>query len=53
MPQHFKDNGWLTLGGGKTYHPGRPPNWDEPYSWSQERNYFPFAERGRFPSDFA
>lgn len=44
MPEHFKKSGWITLGGGKTYHPNRPTNWDEPYSWSQDRPYFPFAE---------
>lgn len=46
LPQHFKNNGYLTLGGGKTYHPGRPKDWDEPLSWSQDRPYFPFAEPG-------
>ena len=23
LPGHFKDNGYLTLGGGKTFHPGK------------------------------
>ena len=39
FPQHFKERGYLTLGGGKTFHPGRPPNWDQPYvttvAWRQ------------------
>ena len=43
MPQHFKNSGWLTLGGGKTFHPSHPKNWDEPKSWSQDLPYFPFA----------
>ena len=45
MPQHFKEAGFLTLGGGKTYHPKHPKNWDEPASWSQvaEQPYFPYA----------
>jgi len=46
MPEYFKQNGYITLGGGKTYHPGLPPNYDEPLSWSQELPYFPFNEVG-------
>ena len=42
LPEHFKNNGFTTLGGGKTYHPGSPPDWDEPKSWSQDQPYFPF-----------
>jgi iduronate 2-sulfatase len=42
-PEHFKNNDWLTLGGGKTFHPNHPKNWDEPKSWSQDLPYFPFA----------
>ena len=41
LPEHFKNNGYTTLGGGKTYHPGHPPNYDEPKSWSQDLPYFP------------
>ena len=29
------------LGGGKSYHPGLPPNYDQPLSWTQEMPYFP------------
>ena len=43
LPQHFKDSGWLTLGGGKTFHPGHPANDDEPASWSQDMPYFKFS----------
>lgn len=43
LPEHFKKNGFTTLGGGKTYHQDHPPNWDEPKSWSQDLPYFPFA----------
>ena len=47
LPQHFKDSGYApVLGGGKTFHPGRPPNWDEPRSWTQELPYFSFFEPG-------
>ena len=42
LPEHFKKNGYTALGGGKTYHPDHPPNWDEPKSWSQDLPYFPF-----------
>ena len=41
LPEHFKNNGYTTLGGGKTYHPGHPANYDEPKSWSQDQPYFP------------
>ena len=41
LPEHFKNNGYTTLGGGKTYHPGHPENYDEPKSWSQDQPYFP------------
>lgn len=46
FPQHFKKHSYITLGGGKTFHPGHPPNWDEPLSWSQDMPYFPFDEPG-------
>jgi hypothetical protein len=36
FPEYFKVNGYTTLGTGKTYHPGIPPNFDEPTSWSQD-----------------
>ena len=42
-PEHFKQSGWTTLGGGKTFHPGHPSNFDEPTSWSQDMPYFPFS----------
>ncbi|GMH71428.1 hypothetical protein TL16_g05649 [Triparma laevis f. inornata] len=36
LPQHFKNNGYLTLGSGKLYHPNQPPMYDSPLSWSEE-----------------
>eukprot|EP00730_Choanoeca_flexa_P016045 TRINITY_DN7503_c0_g2_i2.p1 TRINITY_DN7503_c0_g2~~TRINITY_DN7503_c0_g2_i2.p1 ORF type:complete len:523 (+),score=108.88 TRINITY_DN7503_c0_g2_i2:17-1585(+) len=39
MPQHFKNNGYLTMGAGKTYHVGHPAAFDTPYSWSEEFPY--------------
>ena len=44
LPQYFKNHGYYTWGGGKLYHPGLPPNNDEPLSWSQEMPYFPVKE---------
>ena len=47
LPQHFKDVGYTpVLGGGKTFHPNRPPNYDEPKSWTSEMPYFSFFEPG-------
>ena len=40
FPEYFKNNGYITLGTGKTYHPGLPPNYDEPKSWSQDEKYY-------------
>ena len=34
IPQYFKDNGYLSLGGGKVYHPNHPLSNDKP-SWSE------------------
>lgn len=33
--RYFKENGYLTAGGGKTYHTGSPPNFDSPMSWTE------------------
>lgn len=33
MPQFFKEHGFLTLGAGKIFHNGVPPNFDAPKSW--------------------
>ena len=35
---------FLFLGG--RYHPGHPANYDQPHSWSQDKEYFPFSEEG-------
>ena len=34
MPEYFKNNGFLTLGSGKLYHPQVPPDNDCPKSWT-------------------
>ena len=44
LPQYFKLHGFLTLGGGKTFHPNLPPNYDEPLSWSPDAPYFPLDD---------
>ena len=37
LPQYFKENGYVTVGMGKIFHPGAPSgNDDEKYSWSSE-----------------
>ena len=36
LPQIFKRSGHLSLGAGKLYHPGLPPNYDGDNSWSAE-----------------
>ena len=37
MPEHFKKHGYYVSGGGKIYHPNKPPNNDMPLSWD---NYY-------------
>jgi len=45
MPQQFRQLGYTTLGGGKTFHYSLPPMFDEGVSWSAEvQLYFPFVE---------
>ena len=36
LPGHFKKSGFTTLGGGKTFHPNNPKNFDYPRSWSTD-----------------
>jgi len=55
VPQQFRDAGYTTLGGGKTFHYNSPPYWDDVIkgSWSTEiQHYYPFWEYGG-SSDFA
>eukprot|EP00730_Choanoeca_flexa_P007361 TRINITY_DN12321_c0_g4_i3.p1 TRINITY_DN12321_c0_g4~~TRINITY_DN12321_c0_g4_i3.p1 ORF type:complete len:605 (+),score=134.73 TRINITY_DN12321_c0_g4_i3:2-1816(+) len=40
MPEYFKQHGYLTLGGGKLFHPDVPPLNDFPQSWTPEYPYF-------------
>jgi len=48
LPQFFKNHGYVTLATGKTFHPGLPPNWDEPKSWSQDEPYY--YSKSAYPS---
>mgnify|MGYP000049769157 CR=1 FL=1 len=46
-PQQFRNAGYTTLGGGKTFHINLPPYWDDTLkgSWSSEiQPYYPFWE---------
>jgi arylsulfatase A-like enzyme len=42
IPEYFKQHGYLSVGGGKVYHPQQPPNNDVPHSWSADIPYFNF-----------
>jgi iduronate 2-sulfatase len=35
LPEYFKTHGYNTTGCGKTYHSGRPKNFDQPRSWTE------------------
>ena len=36
LPQYFKDQGYLSIGMGKIYHPGAEAGNDDPISWSED-----------------
>ena len=49
LPEHFKANGYLTTGLGKLFHPGVPPNFDQPRSWSSQApdgSAWPYKDSG-------
>eukprot|EP01046_Picozoa_sp_COSAG06_P011748 COSAG06_NODE_675_length_13163_cov_8.046387_5_plen_481_part_00 len=53
LPGYFKTNGYITMGGGKTYHPGLPPNNDGNLSWSLgEREYVNNGDKRGCTSDY-
>jgi len=53
LPGYFKTNGYITMGGGKTYHPNLPPNNDGNLSWSLgDRDYVSFGDKGGCTSDY-
>ena len=43
IPQYFKENGYITAGMGKIFHPGAPSNYNDPISWTEpyfhDKNY--------------
>lgn len=39
-PTDFKNKGYLTIGAGKLFHPGVPPDNDYPKSWTESYPYF-------------
>ena len=53
LPGYFKTHGYITMGGGKTYHPGLPPNNDGNLSWSLgDRAYVNNGDKGGCTSDY-
>ncbi|XP_051168887.1 iduronate 2-sulfatase isoform X2 [Leptopilina boulardi] len=46
LPQHLKNNGYITMSIGKVFHPGISSNCsdDSPYSWT-EKPFHPFTDR--------
>ena len=42
LPQHFKNNGYVALGSGKTFQPNFPPGYDAPRSWSGDEVGLPY-----------
>ena len=47
LPQHFKANGYITLGYGKIFHNPWPDNvsWSEPHAWPESRLWSDEAKR--------
>jgi arylsulfatase A-like enzyme len=54
LPGHFKRHGYTTLGGGKTFHPNTPKNFDYPESWSTDmaHNHNTTTGQGYFGFDY-
>eukprot|EP00039_Didymoeca_costata_P031474 m.34908 g.34908 ORF g.34908 m.34908 type:complete len:665 (+) comp8803_c0_seq1:68-2062(+) len=50
LPEHFKNSGYLVTGIGKLYHPGVPPRFDQPRSWSElapDGSPWPYLDSGK------
>jgi len=43
-PGHFKQSNFTTLGGGKTFHPKHPLNWDGDQSWGNKQAGLPYYD---------
>lgn len=56
LPQHFRRHGYRTVGAGKIFQPGAPPDNDELYSWSEPYVYYDIDRCNRtdprFQQDF-
>eukprot|EP00750_Incisomonas_marina_P009605 INCI16054.3.p1 GENE.INCI16054.3~~INCI16054.3.p1 ORF type:complete len:289 (-),score=38.01 INCI16054.3:1456-2322(-) len=52
LPGYFKNQGYTTLGAGKTYHPGLPPHDDGGLSWTLDIPYYDLPDGGRCQSDY-
>jgi arylsulfatase A-like enzyme len=45
IAEHFKNQGYLTTGGGKSFHDNLPPNYDGLRSWSMDKvSYLPTSK---------
>ncbi|KAK2168971.1 hypothetical protein LSH36_13g25068 [Paralvinella palmiformis] len=44
LPQHFKNNGYWTVGFSKVFHPKESSNNDDPISWSEPYYQPPFSD---------
>ena len=55
LPQHFRNNGYTTLGGGKVFHHGNgfndPKSWDNYFFWDPKGRANNWTERYSFPPD--
>eukprot|EP00911_Craspedida_sp_UC1_P002876 UC1_evm1s2104 len=51
FPESFKKFSYNVTGCGKTYHSGLPPNFDEPYSWTQGVPYVGYNQGLGFCGD--
>lgn len=52
LPGYFKFHNYTTLGAGKTYHPGLPPQDDGDRSWSQDLPYVDEKDKKGCTSDY-
>lgn len=55
LPQHFRANGYRSLGGGKVFHHGRgfndPQSWDDYYFWNPKGRENGWHDNYSFPPD--
>jgi iduronate 2-sulfatase len=40
IPQHFRRHDYTTVGAGKIFQPGAPPEHDQRYSWTENYTYY-------------